>query len=187
MLKSVLNLDAPRDRVYTVLSGFDTYSQWVPGCKKCTILSASGNQTETELVLEGLKTLTVVLRFEGDPGQSLRFEMTKSTDLKAYSGEYRLMEAASGAGTVVISEINMDAGAMVPKFMADRIMRKSLDDMGKALQARIKASMAEAPVVMTPSAIRKGRKRNRRILQISRTPAGTRIWYLGKVYEHKDS
>ena len=97
------------------------------------------------------------------------------------------MEAANGQGTVVISEINMDAGAMVPKFMADRIMRKALDDMGKALQSRIKSSpaAAAAPGAAAP-AIKKGRKRSRRILQVSRMPSGTRIWYLGNVFERKD-
>jgi len=80
----------------------------------------------------------------------------------------------------------MDAVVMVTKFMPDLIIIKTLEKMKKALQERMRASMAATPAPMTPSAIRKGRKRSRRILKISRTPTGTRVWYMGKVFERKN-
>jgi ribosome-associated toxin RatA of RatAB toxin-antitoxin module len=191
MIKSVMNVEASREQVYSVLVDYDAWTAWVPGCQTCKITSSNGNRTEADLVLSGMKTISLSMRFEAEENQSLRFELTKSKDLKSYSGVYRLMDAASGSGAVVITELEMDAGAMAPKFMLDKLVRKSLDDMGKALQSRVKAKAAAAPVAAVPARARAGaptarKKRSRRILQISRTAAGYRVWYLGKVYHRSD-
>jgi ribosome-associated toxin RatA of RatAB toxin-antitoxin module len=187
MIKSVINVEASREQVYSVLVDYNAWTTWVPGCQTCTITSSNGNRTEADLVLSGMKTIALGMRFEADENQSLRFELTKSKDLKSYAGVYRLMDAASGSGTVVITELEMDAGALVPKFMLDRVVRKSLDDMGKALQGRVKKKAAAAPVAAAPAGAPAARKkRARRILQISRTAAGYRVWYMGKVYHRSD-
>jgi ribosome-associated toxin RatA of RatAB toxin-antitoxin module len=187
MIKSVINIQASREEVYSVLVDYNDWRSWVPGCQTCTITSSDGNRTEADLVLSGMKTISLSMRFEAQENQSLRFELTKSKDLKSYAGIYRLMDAASGGGAVVIAELEMDAGAMVPKFMLDKMVRKSLEDMGKALQGRVKAKAAAAPVAAGAARARAGapaaqKKRARRILQISRTGAGYRVWYMGKIY-----
>jgi len=188
MIKSVINVEASREQVYSVLVDYDGWTSWVPGCRTCTITSSNGNRTEADLVLSGMKTIALSMRFEAEENQSLRFELTKSKDLKSYAGVYRLMDAASGSGAVVITELEMDAGAMVPKFMLDKVVRKSLDDMGKALQARVKSKAAAAPVAAAApaGAPAERKKRARRILQISRIKAGYRVWYMGKVYYRSD-
>lgn len=182
MIKSVLNVNAARDVVFRILADYGAYASWVPGCARSTVLSTTGTRAETELVLEGMKTITVVLAFDATENQGVRFELVKSADLKNYRGEYRLMDAASGGGTVVIAEIEMDAGAMVPRFMVDRIVKKALEDMGKALHARVKSA---PPQVEAAAAAGHGghKRKRRRVLQIANTPTGPRIWYVGRLYE----
>ena len=185
MTKSVVNVDAARALVYRVLIDYAAYSTWVPGCASSTVLSSEGSRAQTELVLDGMKKITVVLSFDAAEGHGVRFELVKSSDLKAYRGEYRLMDAANGTGTVVISEIEMDAGAMVPRFMVDRMVKKALEDMGKALIARLKSAPAQ-PAASAATAHGPHSKRSRRLLQIANTPSGARIWYLGRVYQPRE-
>jgi ribosome-associated toxin RatA of RatAB toxin-antitoxin module len=180
MTKSVLNLAYPRELIYKILSDYAAYQEWLPGCRSSKILNENGSTTDVETVVEGMKTLTMELRFESSPHDVLRFSMLKCKELKAYSGEYRLMDAANNKGTVVICEVEMDAGAMVPKFMMDRMIRKVLEEMGQALQVRVKAFSALA--VSSGPKKSDDKKRRRRILQIANTPSGPRIWYVGKVY-----
>jgi ribosome-associated toxin RatA of RatAB toxin-antitoxin module len=184
MNKAVVNVAYPRELVYRILTDYAAYTEWLPGCRSSKILSSEGSRTDIETVVEGMKTLTMELRFEVQPLESLRFVMTKGKELKSYSGEYRLMDAANGKGSVIITEVEMDAGAMVPKFMMDRMVRKVLDDMGKALQERVKACSAMA-VAETSKQQTKTPTRRRRILQIASTASGPRIWYLGKIYRER--
>ena len=181
MTKSVLHVDAPREHVYRILSDYESLPQWLPGCRRCTVLAAEGNCTDVQLVIQNMKTVTMELRFEAEPGQYIRFALTKSKDIRGYSGEYRLMDAANDSGTVILNEVEMDAGALVPRFMMDRMVKSALEGMGKALQAQArKYARSGAHTIVTGAA---ARKRKRRMLRIARTDAGTKIWYMGKVFK----
>ncbi|HWP84969.1 MAG TPA: SRPBCC family protein, partial [Terriglobia bacterium] len=116
MIKAVINVPAPRTQVFSVLCDYPNYHRWIPGCERCTITASSGNTADTEIVISSMKRIELGVRFEAQPTQALSFRMTKGKDLKAYSGTYRLMDSTDGSGTVVIAEMEIDAGMMVPKF-----------------------------------------------------------------------
>lgn len=183
MIKSVIHIGFPREHVYDVLSNFAAYREWLPGCTRSVIVASEGRMTDVDTTVEGMKNVTMEVRFEEDPGERVRFHMTKGTDLKTYFGEHRLLDAANGNGTVVVTEVEMDAGAMIPKFVWDRLARSVVEEMGAALGERVKAFSTGA--VAGRSNRGEPKTRRRRILQIANTLSGPRIWYLGKVYRPK--
>jgi len=182
MIKAVFNVDASRQSVYSILTDYAAYSKWIPGCERSAILSASGNVTDTQMVVNSMKRMELQLRFEAEPVQSLKFRMTKGKELKGYAGTYRLMTAADQKGTVIIAELEIDAGFMAPKFMVDRVATKALQDTGQALQKYL-SSGAAAKVAAAPAkqADRESKpRRNKRLLQVVKTSSGYRIWLLGE-------
>jgi len=185
MIKAVINVEAPRHQVFRVLTDYPNYKEWLPGCEKSTLVSSTGSTSDTEIVVSSMKKMTLGLRFEAVPTQSLNFKMTSGKELKAYQGSYRLMDAADGKGTVVVAEMDIDAGAMVPRFMVDRVAKKSIDDTGNALKSYIKKMPAEAPPAGAPLAAaqrRAGapRRRVRKILTVTRTNGGYSVWLTGE-------
>jgi|SoiMethySBSTD1v2_1073268.scaffolds.fasta_scaffold113260_5 ribosome-associated toxin RatA of RatAB toxin-antitoxin module len=183
MIKSVLHLAFPRDQVYDVLSNFGEYEQWFPGCTRSKVVASAGNRTDIATTVVGMKTVHMEVRFEEEPRELVRFNMTKGKDFKTYAGEHRLLDAANGLGTVIITEADVDAGALVPKFMLDIVVRRVLDEIGQRLAERVKVIFAGAATAGSRRV--EPKRRRRRILQIVNTPAGTRIWYMGKVYGGK--
>jgi carbon monoxide dehydrogenase subunit G len=182
MIKAVVNVEAPRHQVFSVLTDYPRYQEWLPACQQSNVVSGSGSTAETEIVISSIKTMTLVLRFEAEPIQLLSFRLVRSKDIKGYTGSYRLMDAADGKGTVVIAEMELDAGAMVPKFMVDRMAKKSIDDTGRALKKyiqRLPPAAAPVPEVPRVAAVVRPR-RAKRILQVVRTSAGHQIWYMGE-------
>jgi hypothetical protein len=53
------------------------------------------------------------------------------------------MDSADGGGTVMIAELEIDAGAMAPKFLVDRMVKKALDETGNALKKYVKSMPAQ--------------------------------------------
>ncbi len=190
MIKAVINVEAPRHQVYQVLTGYERYQEWLPGCEKAKVTAVNGNTTDTEIVIKSMKVMTMGLRFVSDGGQGLTFSLLSSSDLKGYSGSYRLMDAADGTGTVVITEMELDAGAMVPRFMVDRMAKKSIDDTGNALRAYVKklppaAAPAQAAQAAPKAAGPAKPKRARRIMTVRKTGGGFQVWYMGREFELK--
>ena len=189
MIKAVINVEAPRPHVFHVLTDYPSYRHWVPGCQQSSVLSRSGNAADVDIAVAAMKRIEMGLRFDAQPIQALSFRMVKGKDVKTYAGTYRLMDAADGKGTVVIAELDIDAGFMVPKFMVDKMARKMIDDTGTALRKYIQtAPIPTAVAAQEPARAisREGRpRRARRILRVTKTTAGHRVWLLGETFTVK--
>jgi carbon monoxide dehydrogenase subunit G len=182
MIKALFNVEASRQSVYSILTDYASYAKWIPGCERCAILSASGNVTDTHIVINSMKRMELQLRFEAEPLQSLRFRMTKGKDLKGYSGTYRLMSATDQKGTVIIAELEIDAGFMAPKFMVDRVAAKALQDTGQALQKYLSSGDAgRVSAIAVKQADKESKpRRNKSILRVVQTSSGYNIRLFGE-------
>lgn len=183
MVKVAVQINFPRSFVYSILTDFARYPEWVPGCERCSVTSSSGQISNVEIVLNSMKKITLALRFDAEPDQLLKFELVSSKDVKAYSGSYKLMNATDG-GSVLITELELDAGPLAPKFVVDRMAKGSVEATGAALGKHAKTL---PPPVTAPAAAKEARseKKARRpkcLLRVIRTDAGDRIWYGGRMF-----
>ena|ERR1043166_2056971 len=186
MIKTVINVPASRQQVFSVLSDYARYKEWVPGCERCNVTSANGNTSETEIVINSMKRIELGVRFEAQPSTALSFRMTKGKELKAYSGTYRLMDSTDGAGTVVIAELEIEVGMLAPKFMVDKMTRKMMDDTGTALRSYLqKAPRAAAAAAGATQTAPGKRRRARQILRVIKTREGYNISMMGETYSIK--
>ena len=188
MIRAVINVPAPRRQVFAALSDYARYEEWVPGCERCSVTSANGNVSETEIVISGMKRVQLGVRFEAQRDTALSFKMIKGKDLKAYSGMYRLMDSTGGVGTVVIAELEVDVGILVPRFMVDKMARKMMNDTGVALRKYIQAApraLSSTPWPTSASGIApvdSRRRPTRKLLRITKTATGYDIWLLGETF-----
>ena len=199
MTKAVFQIDAPKDRLFGIIADFPRWSEWFPGCKEAKVVSDKGNTKQVELTLASIKTLTMGLEFDLTPTQLINFRKYSGKDVKEYAGSFRLMNASDGAGTVVMGEMEMDAGSLVPKFMVGKIMEKSLGQTAEALKARVLtappgpayetaeavaapaapgAAVAAAPAHVVPV-------RRKRMVHVIQSGNGYRVWLMGKTHFYK--
>jgi len=187
MIKAVINVEAPSQHVFNVLTDFPHYREWIPGCEQCTVTSRSGSVTDTDIVLSSPRRMELGLRFEAQPPQVLNFRMVRGKEMKSYVGTYRLIEAADGKGTVVVAELDIDAGFMVPKFMVDKISKKLIDETGNALRKYVATLGIAAAAAQTKKAAAETKpRRARRILRVIKTPEGYRVWLHGQIFTIKN-
>jgi hypothetical protein len=204
LTKAVFQIDAPKERLYYIICDFVRWSEWWPGCQEAKIVSDKGNTKQVEVTLTGMKTITMGLEFDLTPVQLINFRKFSGKDVKDYVGSFRLMPSSDGAGTVVMSEMEMDAGSMVPKFMVGKIMEKSLQQTADALKLRVNtapptpksetpetaapavvaaAAGGGAPTVVSP--LQAAPSRRKRVLHVTHSGEGYRVWLLGKTQFYK--
>ena len=197
MTKSVFQIDATKDRLFGIIADFARWNEWFPGCKEARIVTDKGTTMQVEITLSSVKTITMGLEFDLTPTQLINFRKYSGKDVKDYCGSFRLLNASDGAGTVVMGEMEMDAGAMVPKFMVGRIMEKSLAQTAEALKLRVhtapptpkyeSAEAVAAPAgtgaggVVTPAAP----ARRKRMVHVTQSGEGYRVWLMGKTRFYK--
>ncbi len=188
MVKTVNQLESSRSVVYGILTDFPNYPQWMAGCEKAVVTSAGEGVASVDLTLNSMKRLTMNLKFEFEQDVLVKFELNGPADVKAYAGSYRLMNSEGNNGTTMVTEMLLDAGPMAPKFMVDRMVKKSLEDSGNALKqvAKSKPAGEAAPQDDAPPVGTKKAKRSRCVLRLVKTDSGEeQVWYAGKTFAPK--
>jgi ribosome-associated toxin RatA of RatAB toxin-antitoxin module len=166
MTKAVVNVPAPRPHIFSILTDYPRYKEWVPGCERSEVIGTSGAAVDAQIVINSMKRMELGLRFESQGTQSITFRMISGKNLKAYSGSYRLIDSADGKGTVLVAELNVDVRGMVPKFMVDRFISKSFDETGKALTAYAKKLPVQAAAPARGPVAEAKPRRAKRVLRI---------------------
>jgi carbon monoxide dehydrogenase subunit G len=197
LTKAVFQIDAPKDRLFGIIADFPRWSEWFPGCKEAKIVNDKGNTKQVELTLASIKTLTMGLEFDLTPTQLINFRKYSGKDVKEYAGSFRLMNASDGAGTVVMGEMEMDAGSLVPKFMVGKIMEKSLGQTAEALKQRVitappgpvyevaEAVAAPAAAGVAAAVAQVVPVRRKRMVHVIQSGNGYRVWLMGKTRFYK--
>ena len=98
MIRKTIYIPVSRERLFSVLTAFDKYPLWTPGCEQCNVLSREGAATTVEMVVNGARRVRLEVRYDAQPHELLQFRMTGGNDVKKYSGMYRLAAAADGSG-----------------------------------------------------------------------------------------
>lgn len=182
MTRAVIPIDAPRAQVFAVLRDFGAYSTWLPGCEHSRVVAAGGDTDDVEVSLSAPRRMTMTLRFEAQPQRSLGFQLVKGQGLRAYRGTYRFIDAADRRGTVVMADLDIDAGPFAPAFLVDRMAARALADTGEALRRHIK-TLPPVPVapVKAGAATSDREPGATRILVVTKTRGGYRAWFDGVV------
>lgn len=172
MIRKVLQLEAPREAVYGILTSFSAYPRWLPGCDQVEVLSARGAHSEIELVINSLKKMRMALRVETVANQLVTFQLLRSADVKAYTGSYRLMDAAEGAGTLVVAQLEIDAGPLSPRFLVERMAQKALEETCESLRRYAVATIRLAAAAPERRLMSSSEARGRTLLEVFETQDG---------------
>jgi carbon monoxide dehydrogenase subunit G len=137
---------APRERCFAILTAYEAFPQWWPGCKSASLLGAGGpGEQDVELVFDTSSPIGDVdctVRFRADPPQRVWPERL-SGRLKRLDGDGWLL-TDSGEGTTTVryaAAAEMDTG--LPRFVErafrDKAKHFFIDAPVEALKRRAEA------------------------------------------------
>ncbi len=133
-------INAPKDKIMSVLQDYSTYPKWMPNTKKTKVLSKTPTSSSVEFELSILGNqvyYTVIHKVDKNKG-SIQWRMDDSKpkkNVKDSVGAWVLK--AHGAGTIVAYTVEVDTGVSVPKFIQSWLSNSSIKKVLKAVKEQV--------------------------------------------------
>ncbi len=138
LLHTEIEINASADRVWTVLSGFDAYSEWNPFIKSVVGLPVQGARLRIVIQPGGAKAMRFSPRvLAAEPGKELRW-LGHLMVPGIFDGEHRFMIESLSDSKVRFEQSERFNGLLVGPLRAslDRDTRRGFEEMNQALKAR---------------------------------------------------
>ena len=120
-----IEIDVSPDRLYSLLTDFQSYPDFVPNQSAVRILESSGNTWQVEFELSVVRKLRYTLNLVGEPGRALRWTLVKGDMMKANIGGWTLEELDNGR-TKATYEIAVTFRGFIPKSVSRGLIEKTL-------------------------------------------------------------
>jgi hypothetical protein len=141
-VRGVIDIDAPPELVWKVMTDCATAGKLITNLASCRVVSGDQKRgwdvrehvTRRNLVFPGLQ---IVFRSDYEPVSRIRFKLVEG-DLKAQQGEWRLQPLNGGRGTRVFYDNRLAVDWPVPKSLIREALRKDvpkvLDNLRRACE-----------------------------------------------------
>ena len=138
---ALVMVKAPKEKVFAVITDFNSYAAWMPNTKAAKITTNQGDRidVEFELSIMGFGVhYTVIHKVDKDAG-TIQWRMDDSKPKKNVQDSVGawVIKPMEGDQCVIAYTIAADTGLSVPKFIQDWISNKSLVKVQKAVKGRI--------------------------------------------------
>ncbi len=131
-----IEIKASPKEVFSVVSDFESYPEFLSGSKKVKILKKTGNKMQVEFHMDLIKTISYTLDIKLDAPHSLHWSLVKGDFMKSNHGAWKLEEIKKGL-TLAIYEIDISFGLLVPKAISSLLVEKNIQSMMKEFKERI--------------------------------------------------
>ncbi len=114
-------VDAPIERFYEIVVGYEKYPEFVPGIRRCRVKETDGQkQVEYELDL-GIRRIKYVLRHEEQRPRKVSWSLVSGAMMKVSSGSWELADDAGRTRATYSVEIQIARPPLVPQSLVDRV------------------------------------------------------------------
>jgi len=129
-VRGVIDIDAPPELVWKVMTDCATAGKLITNLASCRVMSGDQRRgwdvrehvTRRNLVFPGLR---IVFRSDYEPVSRIRFRLVEG-DLKAQQGEWRLQPLNGGRGTRVFYDNRLAVDWPVPRSLIREALRKDV-------------------------------------------------------------
>lgn len=127
-------IKVPRHLAFAVLSGYESYRDWMPDILASRILAAEGDIAIAEFVAPVYSSGKFILEFVDSSDAWLMYNQVDRYRRDGLSGRWDLEEADGGEGVVIRGSLSLRNGLF--RFGSRRRMRQALERTLEALASR---------------------------------------------------
>jgi ribosome-associated toxin RatA of RatAB toxin-antitoxin module len=139
-VQAAILIDGPAEPIWKIINDCQQTTEFIAGLKGCRVLQQDGAGELIEHRMQFSKLLpevTYTFRAEYQRYRRIDFKR-KSGDLKEFEGSWVLESVDRGRPrTLAIYSLFLDAGALLPQWAAQMILRQDLPEILLALRKRV--------------------------------------------------
>jgi coenzyme Q-binding protein COQ10 len=130
-----IEINAPIEKVYSVITDYEKYPEFLDEQTGAKLLSKKGNVAEVEFKLKVVKEISYKLRLTEQPGVGLSWVMISGEMMKSNDGGWKL-EALGADKTKATYSADIGLGMLVPKSIANMLIEQTLPKTLEAFKKR---------------------------------------------------
>lgn len=134
MVERQMTIDAPIERVFQVISDFESYPEFLSTTKSVKVLKP-GNEPEVEFKVSVIKDIRYVLRFNLNKPSGLSWEFVEGEMMRDNKGGWSL-RALDDATTEATYRVDVLFGWMVPKKIVEMLTETQLPGLMESFKKR---------------------------------------------------
>jgi ribosome-associated toxin RatA of RatAB toxin-antitoxin module len=169
-----VQIDAPREIVFTTLTDYNSYERWLPGVTRSRILAQDGDIAVAEFIWPIWMKGRFSLEFIHMPPESVTYVQTDQYRQRGLSGRWDLSAGPEGQGVVLTGEMSLTA-SWLQEWKVGRNLRAILE---RTLTAIRQQSLARGQGQDAAAAASTKTK----ILEVMRRPDSLLVWLFGEEY-----
>jgi len=130
---------APIDKVWAVISNYESYPEFVDGVNGIKVLNRDANGARVEYAINMIKKLTYVLKMEEKAPNKLSWSFEAGDIFKVNSGSWELKDLGNGT-TGVVYNVEIEVKGFFPGagMIVKTLTEVNLPNMLKAYEDRAK-------------------------------------------------
>lgn len=134
-----ITMDVPRDRLWSVITDYEKYAEFVDGVSKVKIVSRETGKVRVEYAISLLsKDITYTLDHAEQGPDKMSWSLIDSNIMKANSGGWTLKDLGGGKTEVTYS-LALDFKIYVPGMILNGLVKSSLPKMLESFEKRAKS------------------------------------------------
>jgi len=128
-------IDAPMEKVFSVISDYERYSEFLPEVKRVTTSDRRGAEVSVHYQVDVVKTIRYTLRMKEEKPNRILWSFVEGELMRDNRGSW-LLEPAGEGKTRATYNIEMALGPLVPKAIVNALVDTSLPRMLEAFKKR---------------------------------------------------
>ena len=132
--KAEIDIEAPIDVVYEVISDFESYPDFLSETKEVQVRQANSKSAEVTFKINLIKKISYTLDIKFSPKKGLSWKLVEGDLMKKNTGRWKLSHKKGV--TTAVYEIDMEFAGLVPKAISNRLIGSSLPTMMRAFRDR---------------------------------------------------
>lgn len=128
-------IDAPMEKVFSVISDYERYSEFLPEVKRVRTSDRRGAEVSVHYQVDVVKTIRYTLRMKEEKPNRILWSFVEGELMRDNRGSW-LLEPAGEGKTRATYNIEMALGPLVPKAIVNALVDTSLPRMLEAFKKR---------------------------------------------------
>ena len=131
---------APIETVYSVLSDFDSYPNFMTGVSSVDVLSTEGNKVRARYNINVIKKFEYTMDHILTAPNKIEWNFVEGDLFKTSTGSWEL-KSVDDSTTEVTYTLDMDFKVMVPGMMSKKLVSSNLPSMMKSIHREVEGRL----------------------------------------------